>query len=92
MNETFTIEDIKLNAIGSPAEFLSRCAAPESTMPHLRKLVRRRMSFHYGQREVQTVRLVNVDNKEVYSWTWFQEQARREKIARRQDGRRPSKP
>jgi hypothetical protein len=92
MNETFTIEDIKLKALGSPTEISSRHAAPEAAMPHLRKMIRRRMSFHYGQKEVQTVRLVNVDNEEVYRWTWFQEQVRREKIGRRQSGRRPLKP
>jgi hypothetical protein len=50
------------------------------------------MSLHYGQKEVQTVRLVNVNNEEVYRWTWFQEQVRREKIGRRRSGRRPLKP
>jgi hypothetical protein len=89
VNETFVIEDMKLNAIGSPAEVLSRCPAPKANMPHLRKLIRRRMSFHYGQKEVQTVRLVNVNSEEVYRWTWFQERVRREKIGRRQSGRRP---
>jgi hypothetical protein len=88
VNETFVIEEIKLKAIGSPAEVLSRCPAPKATMPHLRKLIRRRMSFHYGQKEVQTVRLVDVNNEEVYHWTWFQEQVRRENIGRRQSGRR----
>jgi hypothetical protein len=88
VNETFVIEEIKLKAIGSPAEVLSRYPAPKATMPHLRKLIRRRMSFHYGQKKVQTVRLVDVNNEEVYHWTWFQEQVRREKIGRRQFGRR----
>jgi hypothetical protein len=88
VNETFVIEDIKLKAIGSPTEVLSRRPAPKATMPHLRKLIRRRMSFRYGQKEVQAVRLVNVNNEEVYHWTWFQEQVRREKIGRRQSGRR----
>ena len=88
VNETFVIEDIKLKAIGSPTEVLSRRPAPEATMPHLRKLIRRRMSFHYGRKEVQAVRLVNVNNEEIYHWTWFQEQIRREKIGRRQSGRR----
>lgn len=92
MNATFTIEDIKLKPFGSPTELLSRCLAPPATMPHLRKLIRRRMSYHYGQKEVRAVRLVNVDNEEVYRWTWFQEQVRREKIGRRQSGRRPLKP
>jgi hypothetical protein len=93
VNATFMIEDIKLKAFGSPTELSSRCLAPQAaTMPHLRKLIRRRMSHHYGQKEVQTVRLVNVDNEEIYRWTWFQEQVRREKIGRRQFGRRPSKP
>jgi hypothetical protein len=87
VNATFMIEDIKLKAFGSSAELSSRCLAPQATMPHLRKLIRRRMSYHYGQKEVQTVRLVNVDNEEVYRWTWFQEQVRREKIGRRQSGR-----
>ena len=87
MNETFVIEDMKLNAIGSPAEVLSRCPAPKANMPHLMKLIRRRMSFHYGQKEVQTVRLINVNSEEVYRWTWFQEHVRREKIGRRQSGR-----
>ena len=82
------IEDIELNAIGSPTEVLSQRPAPKATMPHLRKLIRRRMSFHYGQKGVQAVRLVNVNNEEVYHWTWFQEQVRREKIGRRQAGRR----
>jgi hypothetical protein len=91
VNETFMIEDIKLKAIGSPTEILSRHAAPEAAMPHLRRLIRRRMSSHYGRKEVQTVRLVNLDNKEVYRWSWFQEQVRREKIGRRQAGRRPLK-
>jgi hypothetical protein len=40
---------------------------------------------------VQAVRLVDVDNEEVYRWTWYQEQVRREKIGRRQSGRRPLK-
>jgi hypothetical protein len=88
VNETFVIEDIKLKPIGSPTEVLSRRPAPKATMPHLRKLIRRRMSFRYGQKEVQAVRLVNVNNEEVYHWTWFQEQIRREKIGRRQSGRR----
>jgi hypothetical protein len=87
VNETFVIEDMKLNAIGSPAEVLSRCPAPKANMPHLMKLIRRRMSFHYGQKEVQTVRLINVNSEEVYRWTWFQEHVRREKIGRRQSGR-----
>jgi hypothetical protein len=63
VNETFVIEDMKLKAIGSPAEVLSRCPAPEASMPRLRKLIRRRMSFHYGQKAVQAVRLVNVNNE-----------------------------
>jgi hypothetical protein len=88
VNETFVIEDIKLNAIGSPTEVLSRRPAPKATMPHLRKLIRRRMSFRYGQKEVLAVRLVNVNNKEVYHWSWFQEQVRREKIGQRQSGGR----
>jgi hypothetical protein len=87
VNETFVIEDMKLKAIGSPAEVLSRCLAPKASMPRLRKLIRRRMSFHYGQKAVQAVRLVNVNNEDVYHWTWFQEQVRREKIRRRQSGR-----
>ena len=88
MNENFVIEDIKLKAIGSSAEVLSTCPAPKAPMPHLRKLIRRRMSFHYGRKEVQTVRLVNAKNEEIYRWTWFQEQIRRERIGRRQAGRR----
>jgi hypothetical protein len=73
VNETLMIEDIKLNAIGSPTELAGRSPAPKATMPHLRKLIRRRMSSHFGQKEVQTVRLVNLDNEEIYRWTWFQE-------------------
>lgn len=91
MNETHMIEEIKLKAFGSPTELSSRWPAPEAAMPYLRKMIRRRMSYHYGQKEVQAVRLVNVDNEEVYRWTWFQEQVRREKIGRRQSGRRPFK-
>jgi hypothetical protein len=91
VNETFMIEDIKLKAFGSPTELSSRCPAPEAAMPHLRKMIRRRMSSHYGQKEVQTVRLVNVDNEEIYRWTWFQEQVRREKIGRRRSGRSPNR-
>jgi hypothetical protein len=86
------IEDIKLKAIGSPTEVLSRWAAPKATMPYLRKLIRRRMGFHYGQQAIQAVRLVNVDNDEVYHWTWFQEQVRREKIGCRRLGRRTNEP
>jgi hypothetical protein len=91
VNEAFMIEEIKLKAFGSPTELSSRCPAPEAAMPHLRKVVRRRMSFHYGRKEVQTVRLVNVNNEEVYRWTWFQEQVRREKIDRRRSGMSPLK-
>jgi hypothetical protein len=40
------------------------------------------MSSRYGQKEVLAVRLVNVNNEEVYHRTWFQEQVRREKIGR----------
>jgi hypothetical protein len=92
VNETFMIEEIKLKAFGSPTELSGRCPAPEAAMPHLRKVIRRRMSFHYGQKEVQTVRLVNVNNEEVYRRTWFQEQVRREKIDRRRSGMSPLKP
>jgi hypothetical protein len=92
VNATFVIEDIKLKTFGSPAELLSSCLAPQATMPHLRKLIRRRMSYHYGQKEVQAVRLVNVDNEEVYRWSWFQEEVRRARIGRRQSGRRPLMP
>ena len=88
MDGTFVIEDIKLKAIGSPAEVLGRLPAPMATMPYLRKLIRRRMSFHYAQKKVQAVRLVNVNNEEIYHWTWFQEQLRREKIGRRKSCRR----
>jgi hypothetical protein len=91
VNETFMIEDIKLKAFGSPTELSNRCPAPEAAMPHLRKMIRRRMSSHYGQKEVQTVRLVNVDNEEIYRWTWFQEQVRREKIGRRRSGGSPNR-
>jgi hypothetical protein len=91
VNEAFMIEEIKLKAFGSRTELSSRCPAPEAAMPHLRKVVRRRMSFHYGRKEVQTVRLVNVNNEEVYRWTWFQEQVRREKIDRRRSGMSPLK-
>jgi hypothetical protein len=91
VNETLTIEEIKLKSFGSPTELLGRWPAPEAAMPYLRKMIRRRMSYHYGHKEVQAVRLVNVDNEEVYRWTWFQEQARREKIDRRQSGRGPLK-
>jgi hypothetical protein len=91
VKETFKIEDIKLKAFGSPAELLTRCPAPEAAMPHLRKMIRRRMSSYYGQKEVQTVRLVNVNNEEVYRWTWFQEQVRREKIGRRRSGGSPNR-
>ncbi len=87
MNETLMIEEIKLKAFGSRAELSSRWPAPEAAMPYLKKMIRRRMSYHYGQKEVQAVRLVNVDNEEVYRWTWFQEQVRREKIGRRQSDR-----
>jgi hypothetical protein len=79
MNKTFMIEDIKLKPIGSSTEVLSRCPAPKATMPFLRKLIRRRMSFHHGQQSIQAVRLMNVDNEEVYHWSWFQEQVRRDR-------------
>jgi hypothetical protein len=91
VNENLMIEEIKLKAFGSPTELSGRWSAPEAAMPYLRKMIRRRMSHHYGQKEVQAVRLVNVDHEEVYRWTWFQEQGRREKIGRRQSGRRPLK-
>jgi hypothetical protein len=92
VNETFMIEEIKLKAFGNPTALLSRGPAPEAAMPHLRKMIRRRMSFHYDRKEVRAVRLVNVNNEEVYRWTWFQEQLRRERIGRRRSGMRPSKP
>jgi hypothetical protein len=91
VNENFMIEEIKLKAFGSPTELSSRCLAPVAAMPHLRKMIRRRMSFHYDQKKVQTVRLVNVNNEEVYRWSWFQEQLRREKIGRRRSHMGPSK-
>ena len=81
------IEDIKLIPIGGPTEVLSRCPAPKAAMPYLRKLVRRRMSVHHGKQTIQAVRLVNGNNVEVYRWTWFQEQVRREQISRGRLGR-----
>ena len=83
MNETFVIEDIKLKAIGSPTEVLSRRPAPEATMPHLRKLIRRRMSFHYGRKEVQAVAA-----KKYITGLGSKNRFGGRKLARRQSGRR----
>jgi len=80
MSDKFFIEDIKLNAGDQPPDVLDRVLAPSATIQHLRRLVRKRLGSTFEQKSLQAVRLIDSLGGELYRWTWFDEDRRRQKL------------
>ena len=83
--KALSVQDCKLNGREIGAVVAEFPAAPGSTVENL---AHERMADHYDAKSgVQAVRIVDEDGTELYRWTWWDETAERQRIARkRMDG------
>jgi hypothetical protein len=73
MSEEFFLQDMA-------ADDAAPVPLRRESMALLQRLVRKRMSDQYAERKLYAVRLLDAGGNELYRWSWFAEDGRRQRI------------
>jgi hypothetical protein len=82
MGDNGTIEDIKLEVGDQPPTVLGQIPAPPIGMLALQSTVQLRMRGYFdspGQTATEAVRLLAPDGRELFRWSWWDEQSERQR-------------